>query len=493
MKNLKSYLPILFHTLLLFPAFLCHHAATWYIRVYGDIGFDAIMYTILSSLGGMSESLFYNFLKSVLLPAAVWTIAILLILHCSKIKKLITNTIVIMLIIVLLCTAASTVGLISYLKNTITQTKIFETTYVDPKEVNITFPEEKRNLIYIYLESMENTFFGESEGGAMEENIIPELYQLAEDYVNFSQNDTVGGFEPVSGTTWTAGALVGQTAGIPLKTPSNIKDMYNGYGKEGVFLPGITTLSDILHENGYLQSFMVGSRASFGGRRTYYKTHGTDCIYELSTARMEGIVEPDYFVWWGMEDKYLFEYAKEKITWMNRRAEPFAFTMLTVDTHHVDGYVCEYCRNEHEEQYENVFSCSSRQVAEFIKWIQEQDFYEDTTVIIAGDHLSMDRRYMLENVDESYDRRVYNCFINAAAETDLTEDIYSKNREFCTLDMFPTTLAAMGCNIEGDRLGLGTNLFSDKPTLIEEMGYEEFNSQIGMRSEYYKREFLREE
>ena len=335
---------------------------------------------------------------------------------------------------------------------------------------------------------MENTFFSEAQGGAMEENIIPELYQLAEENINFSESEGVGGFLPVSGTTWTAGALVGQSAGIPLKTPSNLSDMYNGYGKEGVFLPGVTTLSDILHENGYNQSFMVGSRASFGGRRTYYKTHGTDYIYELSTARNEGIVEPDYFVWWGMEDKYLFEYAKEKLTWMSEKADPFAFTMLTVDTHHVGGYVCEYCKDEHEEQYENVYSCSSRQVADFIGWIKEQDFYENTTIIITGDHPSMDRRYMLDNVAESYERRIYNCFINAAEE-----DTYSKKRSFCTFDLFPTTLGAMGCNIEGDRLGLGTNLFSGQMTLIEEMGFEEFNSQVAMSSEYYKSKFLMEE
>ena len=43
-----------------------------------------------------------------------------------------------------------------------------------------TFPEEKRNLIYIYLESMETTYFNKDEGGALEVNIIPELYELAQ-------------------------------------------------------------------------------------------------------------------------------------------------------------------------------------------------------------------------------------------------------------------------------------------------------------------------
>lgn len=40
------------------------------------------------------------------------------------------------------------------------------------------------------------------------------------------------------------------------------------------------------------------------------------------------------------------------------------------------------------------------------------------------------------------------------------------------MDMFPTALAAMGVKIEGDRLGLGTNLFSREETLAEKYGYE---------------------
>ena len=497
LQKIKNHLPELLLTMLLFLAFLCRYGAGWYIQVYGDLGFDAILNTILSGISGVEKGLYIDFLWSVLLPAAGWTFVIMLTLLSGALAKFlkekgrekrIHTILVILLSIIMLTKAMTTVGFIDYVNNLFRQTKIFETHYVNPNEVDITFPEEKRNLIYIYLESMETTYFDKEKGGGLEVNIIPELYQLAEDNINFSQNSSVGGFQPVSGTTWTIGAMVGQTAGIPLKTPKNLADAQNGYGTEGEFLPGITNLSDILDANGYRQALMVGSRASFGGRRMYYRKHNTDHIYDISSARREGIVPEDYFVWWGMEDKNLFTYAKEKLQMLSQEKEPFAFTMLTVDTHHIGGYVCELCKKEHEEQYENVISCSSRQVADFISWIKEQDFYENTTIVITGDHPSMDRQYMVKQVEDDYERLIYNCFINAAGE-----DTYSKNREFCSLDMFPTTLAAMGCSIEGERLGLGTNLFSGKETLIEEMGYEEFNSQVAMGSEYYEKEFLQEE
>lgn len=329
---------------------------------------------------------------------------------------------------------------------------------------------------------METTFLPEELGGGNDVNPIPELYELALENTNFSYNDSVGGFTALWGGTWTIGALVSHTSGIPLKTPLNIDR--NSYGQD-TFLPGITSLSNILHKNGYYQALMVGSDANFGGRKQYYQQHRTDKIYDLYTAQADGIVPEGYYVWWGMEDSYLFEYAKQELTKISKQEQPFAFTMLTVDTHHIGGYVCDYCGTEYPEQYENVLACSSKQVTEFVSWIQQQDFYDNTTIIICGDHPTMDHDYIARNIPEDYQRKVYNCFINSLASTDNT-----KNREFSSLDMFPSTLAAIGCTIEGDRLGLGTNLFSSSPTLCEELGTDEFSKELAKNSDYYTKNFF---
>ena len=71
-----------------------------------------------------------------------------------------------------------------------------------------------------------------------------------------------------------------------------------------------------------------------------------------------------------------------------------------------------------------------------------------------------------------------------------------KNRVFTSLDIFPTTLAAMGFEIEGDRLGLGTNLFSSRPTLCEEYGegkagYDIFDEEVKKNSDYYRENFIK--
>ena len=211
-----------------------------------------------------------------------------------------------------------------------------------------------------------------------------------------------------------------------------------------------------------------------------------DVVYDVYTARKDGIIPRDYWTWWGMEDLHLFNYAKQKLTEISEIGQPFAFTMLTVDTHHVGGYQCALCEESISgETYDQSISCSSRQVAEFVKWIQAQDFYENTTIIIVGDHESMDNGYFERNVEADYQRLLYNCFINTPATASKVT-----NRKFGSVDLFPTTLAAIGCTIEGDRLGLGTNLFSDLPTLMEKMGFQKFNDELAKSSTYYENNFF---
>ena len=481
----------LFAVVLLAISCLLYHAADWFVDTYGSLGFDAILFTLSADLGGTSSSLVLDYLLKGLLPALLWTLgASLLLFALPRILKKQRHGLSVVVCILVCCLllggAAWKTELDDYLINGSRTSDLYETHYADPAGTAVTFPEEKRNLIYILLESMETSYLSAEQGGAMEENLIPELYDIARDHVNFSHNQDVGGFYCTKGATWTIGAMVAQTAGIPLKTPTEDVNMYGRNGE--AFLPGVTGLTDILHDAGYHQALMVGSDVTFGGRQAYYSQHGVDAIYDIRTARADGIVPKDYFVWWGMEDLHLFEYARQELTEMAAQDRPFAFTMLTVDTHHVGGYQCALCEESASgEAYDQSISCSSRQVAAFLEWIQDQDFYENTTVVIVGDHESMDNGYFQRMAEPDYQRMVYNCFVNAAAEPVRTTD-----RTFTAVDLFPTTLAALGCTIDGERLGLGTNLFSGVPTLAEEMGILGFETEMSMASDYYETVFHQE-
>ena len=357
----------------------------------------------------------------------------------------------------------------------VTDSLFIEGFYVNPYDVELKFPKQKRNLIYIFLESMETTYMEAGISEKIIENYIPELSQLAEDNISF------GGGLTYTGSTWTAAAMMAQTSGTILKVPIFAEN----YGGDDEFIPGIVSIGEILEDQGYTQKLLVGSDADFAERDSYFTEHGNYEIIDIKALKEQGRLDEDYKVWWGFEDQKLFEYAKEELTELGESGEPFNFTMLTADTHFPDGYVCPLCEETYEEQYANVLQCSSKQVYAFIEWIKEQPFYKNTTIVISGDHKTMDPAF-LEDIDENYTRAVYNCIINPA----ILPSSPSKERQFATIDMFPTTLAAMGVRIEGERLGLGTNLFSNMETLTEMFGYERLDAELQKRSEFYNQELL---
>ena len=108
-------------------------------------------------------------------------------------------------------------GIHKYIANRFIKTTIYEEYYVKAEDVNITFPDNKRNLIIIITESMENSLCSKENGGGWEYSVIPELEQIAIENINFSNTEKIGGADQVSGTTFTAGGMVAITSGNVLK------------------------------------------------------------------------------------------------------------------------------------------------------------------------------------------------------------------------------------------------------------------------------------
>ncbi|MBR1439594.1 MAG: LTA synthase family protein [Lachnospiraceae bacterium] len=338
----------------------------------------------------------------------------------------------------------------------------FEEEYVDAGQLELRFPDKKRNLIYIFLESAEITFADEENGGAFEQSCIPNLTRIAEANEDFSgsENSLNGAFS-LAGTDWTMGAMFAQSSGMPLKLP-----LRADFEAGAAMFPELTTLGDILEKEGYQRTLLLGSNAEFGGREGYYLGHGNYEIHDYDWAIETGRLPEGYDVWWGYEDEVLFDFAKSDLATMQ---EPFCYTLLTADTHFDDGYYCRLCRDEFEgNQYANVYACMDRQVTEFLEWLKEQPFYDNTTIVVCGDHPTMDADFC-NHVSSDYLRRTYCTIINSA----VTPSDPGKKRIYSTIDLFPTTLAAMGIQIPGNKLGVGVNLYSDEQTILERYGIEE--------------------
>lgn len=469
---------------------IIYNLANWVLDTWGLLSIDEIIFHLKVPLEGTNSEVVADGVNACLpLAILVLLLGIALISGMKDRKK--ASCLCLLLIACIAVGSGSKAAykvyteleVEEYLSSQRTDSTFIQDQYVDPRNVDIVFPEQKRNLIYIFLESMENTYASTDVGGAYSENYIPELTQMALNNTSFSHTDRLGGGVSAAGSGWTMGALFAQTSGLPIKNSVGTDDMNQTLGEQTTFSSAAYNLEDILSAEGYNQCFMIGSDATFGGRRAYFNSHGECEIWDYNTAKEMGYIDPGYYVWWGYEDQKLFSYAKEKLLDLSQQSEPFNMTLLTVDTHFEDGYVCELCQNEFgDNQYANVMACSSRQITEFVSWIQQQEFYKDTTIILSGDHQTMDKNFC-DGLDD-YERTLYNAFINLPEGLDVS---YEKThyRRFSTMDMFPTTVAALGATIEGDRLGLGVNLFSDEQTLIEMFGREEVNKELLSNSIFY--------
>ena len=462
----------------------------WALSFWADLTMDEIVYHLTTPLEGTGEDIMMRFYTLALLPAlaVLALVCVIIVVIRRKREKWYGRALAVIFVLSLIVVGLSTgyawnnLKIDEYLKNQSITSSFIEENYVDPNAVTLTFPKTKRNLIYIFLESFETTFTDKANGGGFDFNCIPEMTELAQKYEDFSgTSKKLNGGHVLPGTTFTMGGMFGQSSGLPLQVGlkaqvlDNHGAMNEMYTQEH-FFPGITTLGDILEAEGYHNVLFIGSEAVFGGRKLYYTEHGNyeidDFWYAVNRNWLEGKENS-----WGYGDWRLFLQAKERLKELSAEDQPFNLTMLTLDTHFENGIRCKYCEFEYPgNSYADVYSCSSRQLSEFISWCQDQDWYENTTIILSGDHTTMDSDFC-NGVDKEYPRKTFTCYINADVEP---EDA-ARERSFTTMDNFPTTLAAMGVKIEGDRLGLGTNLFSSQDTLYETYG-KEMDAELSRRS-----------
>ena len=374
-KNYGLISMILIGLLITFSIFL-FFVVKWLFKTWPHLQISELLYQAKIGVNGTSKDMITAFVLQTVAPTVFLLVAVILffimLAYSGKQLRRFGKSVLVIISIILLTISCVTfnnkigfVDYINYLKNS---SDFIQLHYVDPSITEITFPEQKRNLITIYLESMEVTYADKESGGGMDVNYIPELTSLANMYENFSGDSQIlGGGISLPGTTWTMGGLFASTSALPLQLTTNGNNM----DTQSSFFGNTTVLGDVLANNGYKNYFACGSDGSFGGRSLYFESHGNYEIHDIAYNKDTGRLDPDYYVWWGFEDSKLINYAKEDLTNIASSDEPFNYTMLTVDTHFEDGYVCEDCEDLYGgNQYGNVIRCSSKRITDFISWIQ---------------------------------------------------------------------------------------------------------------------------
>jgi phosphoglycerol transferase len=456
--------------------------------MYGIVPVEQMIFHLMMSRDGAQFSMVYEVVITTIIDSAIVFILLLSLLSveikfrnnffCININAIYQRMSIIFLSAFGICFFIVNMGIPPYIYSLQKEPSAFyEENYIDPNGVEITFPDQKRNLIVIFIESLETGFLTREDGGAFSEDLIPDVKKLMENNINFSSGGGPGGACQLHGTGWTIAGITAQYSGVPL----TIAWMDgNEYGRlVSRFLSGASGVGDVLYKAGYKNYFILGSEIEFGARDKYFKTHKDTVIYDYNYFLDNNYIPDDYNVWWGFEDRKLYDFAKEKIAEITKDY-PFFITILTADTHPVGGYLDTSAVRRFDSQYKNVLFDMNKQLSGFLEWLKEQEFYENTTVVVLGDHLYVD--FSVFPKDYQSKRFPVNIFINSLLSGDNT-----KNRIFSHFDMFPALIDSIGGVYSAKGLALGRSMNKGESTLLEEFGFDYVNDALQERSNYYNK------
>jgi len=327
-------------------------------------------------------------------------------------------------------------------------------------------PENKKNIIVIFAESVEDNFTDEKYYG---ENLIPNLTELKREGQSFT------GYTAINGTNWTLAANVATFCGVPIRT--QLRDRLGPETEK--FLPNAVCLPDMLHDLGYHNVFVKGAYITFVGTDIFVGEHHFDEIYgrdeliEQNYAAPEDIKMEEY----GINDVKMFEFAKQKISELAANNKPFFISLQTLDTHFPHGYVQPFCEIKYGDTLDAV-KCSDKIIYDFVKWCQTQDFYKDTIIVVIGDHLMMSASDTAEKTEAYPKREIYNVILSADTKPRVI------NKPYAMFD-WAATIADKAGIIAGANLGLGVSLLSDKQTLVQKMGERALEEDVLKNSAKY--------
>jgi phosphoglycerol transferase len=198
----------------------CYFGTIWGKGAFGDVTADQLLINLTSPTEGMDPNVYLEGFEGPVFQTMLVT-ALFCIFAFSNFKivynknrraSTIFNDLAHRIISLLLAVAFLAGGivygvekfqLVQLYNAYILESNIIDDNYVDPRTTKMTFPEKKRNLIHIYLESLENSFLSKDLGGYIDENLMPELTELSYEGITFSDNENkFGGPLQATGTQW---------------------------------------------------------------------------------------------------------------------------------------------------------------------------------------------------------------------------------------------------------------------------------------------------
>ena len=305
----------------------------------------------------------------------------------------------------------------------------------------------KKNVIWIYGESLERTYFNQSAFGLLLPN-LSELAPQARRYTSISQP---------WGTGWTIGGIVGSQCGLPLVTlgAKNVNSLANL--KE--FMPGARCMGDLLKDQGYRLEYIGGASGKFAGKGNFLISHGYSKIWDRDALAESFDTASAERNEWGYYDDFVLSVLQRRALDLHKSEKPFVLNALTLDTHSPNGFLSPACRKndgiDRGNPIASAVSCSDLLLGEFVRWFMGSSLYRDTVLVISSDHLSMPNS--LQSKLDSLESERHLLFWVFGSDV-VPGEISSPGSTF---DIGPTVLGHM-LGVGKGGIGLGRNLDVDQ-------------------------------
>ncbi|MGC4152611.1 MAG: LTA synthase family protein [Propionicimonas sp.] len=308
-------------------------------------------------------------------------------------------------------------------------------------------PERPKNLITIYLESMENTYGNADLFGR---NLLATLDEATDGWARY---DTLMQY-PEGG--WTMAGIVSTQCAIPLKSRLLVEGIDpNRFGERmESYLPGATCLGDLLAQAGYSNTYVGGANTRFAGKDTFLGDHGYTSI--RGRERWEADEDPSEVSIWGLSDHRMFARAAETLDELRATGQPYHLTMLSLDTHEPGG-VYPSCETDDAVPMATAITCSSRALAGFLNHLEQVGALQDTVVVVMGDHLksTAEGGFYKAELDGTADRTI----VLRVWSPDPVEFTRERADQFSVL---PTILELLGFEPPRGRAGLGVSFVGSR-------------------------------
>lgn len=340
---------------------------------------DAVLYTLTSSMTGAGVGKY-------ILPGIGIAVGLIVIVGALtwilRVKKQPHRFGYSLLALVLLVLSVNTSPAYQQVKSLMTSQKPhegsdFSAYYQVPQK---TIKNPKLNLVYIYAESLERTYFDDN----LFPELTPELNAVKASGLDFSHTGQLPGMD------YTIAGIVASQCGIPLFAPFE----GNSSASMSSFFPKNICLGDILKASGYKNYFIQGADLRFAGKDIFLSSHGFDHTY--GAQELKNVVEdPSYRNNWGFYDDTVLNEVYQKFIELSEKGERFSLFALTVDTHHPDGFISQTCKRRsysHEGKENKTFSavaCSQEHIAALIEKIKASPYFDQTLIVVSSDHLAM--------------------------------------------------------------------------------------------------------